>query len=171
MNPKFFGDSYDLVKRFFCLELLALGYAVTVDPMFTGEWNGAEGDFYHLLGVEAGRQAPSSSSRRRALFLDPDTGVNAAGGKQHVSFDRLVHETEGFELVFSFDQSFSRQADPGSALREKLAALRARGCHAMYYESHARFLFAARARHPIDELREHLVSLGLPASRLIEGGS
>jgi hypothetical protein len=25
MNPSFLGDSYDLVKRFFCFELSALG--------------------------------------------------------------------------------------------------------------------------------------------------
>ena len=36
MNPKFFGDSYDLVKRFLCAELHVVGYCVTVDPMFTG---------------------------------------------------------------------------------------------------------------------------------------
>lgn len=36
MNRKFFGDSYDIVKRFFCVELAALGYSVEVEPMFTG---------------------------------------------------------------------------------------------------------------------------------------
>jgi len=43
--------------------------------------------------------------------------------------------------------------------------------HAMYYDSHARFLFAATAKHPLHELRTHLVSLGLPVSRLLEGGT
>ena len=49
MNPSFIGDSYDLVKRFFCFELRALGYKVVVDPMFTGEWKGRECDFFSLL--------------------------------------------------------------------------------------------------------------------------
>ena len=34
MNAEFFGDSYDLVKRFFCQELKELGYKVWIDPMF-----------------------------------------------------------------------------------------------------------------------------------------
>ena len=51
MNPDFLGDSYDLVKRFFCHELTALGYVVVIDPMFTGTWNEREQDFYRLIGA------------------------------------------------------------------------------------------------------------------------
>jgi hypothetical protein len=50
MNPKFFGDSYDLAKRFFCGALAALDYDVIIDPMFTGEWNGKEKS--NLLGQD-----------------------------------------------------------------------------------------------------------------------
>jgi hypothetical protein len=56
-------------------------------------------------------------------------------------------------------------------MREKLAALQVQGCYAMYYDSHARFLFVATERHPLDELHVHLVSLGLPASRLLTSGT
>jgi hypothetical protein len=167
MNLAFFGDSYDLVKRFFCGELSSLGYSVAVDPMFTGAWGGAERDFYRLIGV-APDASPGRSSNSTALFLDPDTGVRGTAGTQHVSFGRLAEQASNHTLVFSFDQSFSHQLDPVVVMTEKLAALQALGCHAMYYNSHARFLFAAKQKGAIDELRDHLVSLGMPAKRLLQ---
>lgn len=38
MNPTYFGDSYDVVKRFFCDMARAAGYVVYIDPMFTEVW-------------------------------------------------------------------------------------------------------------------------------------
>ena len=167
MNPGFLGDSYDLVKRFFCRELVALQYEVVVDPMFTGTWGNRETQFYRLIGAtpKAVGAAPTAGT---ALFLDPDTGVDSNGGKQHVSCDRVVREATTHELVFSFDQSFSRQAKPRDVMQAKLAAVSSCGGRAMYYDSHARFLFVSLKEHPLQELREHLVSLGLPAERLLE---
>ena len=73
MNQKYLGDSYDLVKRFFCNILAMLGYEVVIDPMFTGEWNGKEETFYGLIGARPLAKTPNS--RLTALFIDPDTGV------------------------------------------------------------------------------------------------
>ena len=166
MNPLYLGDSYDLVKRFFCRELSLLGYSVSVDAMLTGDWNSSERDFYRLIGA-----APLNDevpiSNRAALFLDPDTGINARGGKQHASFERIAKECASYELVFAFDQSFSRQAKAKDVMRKKLSALRGEGCHGMYYDSHARFVFVANERSVLDELQIWLVSLGLPESRLL----
>jgi hypothetical protein len=166
VRPSFHGDSYDLVKRFFCHELAALGYVVVIDAMFTGTWNGKEQDFYRLLGAVS-REASPPGTVQSALFLDPDTGINSKGGKQHVSFDRLAQEASAFAIVFAFDQSFSRQAQADEVMNGKLAAFEARGCSAMYYDSHARFLFLSRQKHRLSELRAHLVSLGLPSERLV----
>ena len=170
MNPTYFGDSYDLVKRFFCGELSALGYTVVVNPMLTGNWNGTEQQFYRLIGA-----SPHTPQRERtgrvALLPDPDTGVHQRASKQHISLQQLTLATSSHALVFSFDQSFSRQAKPGVAMREKLATIEAQGCHGMYYDSHARFLFAAANEEPLHELRAHLVSLSLPASRLLKSGT
>ena len=167
MNQSFLGDSYDLVKRFFCHELTVLGYGVLIEPMFTDNWNGKEDNFFRLVGATPTLISHPSSSRT-ALFFDPDTGINEKGGKQHVSFDRLAQETKEYELVFSFDQSFSRQAKASLVMQQKLAALQDRGCHAMYYDSHARFLFTSTRRIYLNELRLHLVGLGLPSERLVQ---
>ena len=167
MNPDYFGDSYDLVKRFFCRELSLLGYSVAVDPMLTGIWSANEREFYRLIGAEP-VESTTPIPKRAALFLDPDTGINEKGGKQHASFDRLARGTANYELVFAFDQSFSRQEKAKDVMRGKLSALRARGCHGMYYDSHARFVFVATERSVLNELQLQLLSLGLPESRLLK---
>ena len=163
MNPSYFGDSYDLAKRFFCQELALLGYTVSVDAMLTGDWNGTEQQFYQLIGARPteGQCAPS------ALFVDPDTGVHSSGSRKHITYERMAELSLAHRLVFSFDQSFSRQHVAKAVMERKLARLQSLGCHAMYYDSHARFLFTARQQEPIQELRSHLLLLGMPASRLV----
>lgn len=170
MNPKFVGDSYDLVKRFFATELASLNYAVSIEPMFTGDWGDSKSGFHRLIGMASDRK-PSGVKQRRALFFDPDTGVNESGGKRHVSFARLVDAADTYDLVVSFDQAFSRRDEPSRAMRAKLAHLQRLGCCAMYYDSHARFLFASRDAGCVDRWRDHLVSLGLPKRRLLCGGA
>ena len=167
MNPAYFGDSYDLVKRFFCRVLSVLGYLVEVDAMLTGSWSGTEDSFYRLIGAPAHGKTPTEGGPR-ALLVDPDTGVKHSASLRHVSFARIAEHAKNFHLVFSFDQSFSRQGKASVLMREKLATLKALGCAAMYYDSHARFVFASANERPIHELRAHLVSLGLPQRRLVE---
>ena len=163
MNPKYFGDSYDIVKRFFCAELKTLGYAVSVQAMLTGDWQGTEADFYRFIGGNE----QNSTLARHALFFDPDTGVHARPSSQHISLRQLCDAATHHDLAFSFDQSFSRQHSPGDVMRQKLLSLSEMNCHGMYYDSHARFLFASSNCGVIDELERHLTSIGLPAWRLI----
>jgi len=169
MDPLFFGDSYDIVKRFFCGELAALGYEVVADPMFTGDWGESQRHFFNF--IKSKPLAEASQPSRRALFLDPNTGVNGKGSMRHVSIDRLAREAAGYEIVFSFDQSFSRQFKPGEVMASKLSALQEHGCHGMYYDSHARFIFLSRTARSLGEVHAHLVSLGLPAKRLLRSGT
>jgi hypothetical protein len=72
MNPQWFGDSFDIVKKYFVENLKEIGYHVVVDPLLTGEWNGFEQKFYHFLGASLLREPYSEKS---ALLLDPDTGI------------------------------------------------------------------------------------------------
>jgi hypothetical protein len=167
MRPEFLGDSYDIVKRFFCETLRSLGYTVYIDPQITGDWSGQETTFYRFLGVEP-RAGAKSASPLTALFLDPDTGVNEKGSLSHVSYERLAAEAKSYALVFAFDQAFSRAGDAGAKLQTKLNALAELGCAALYYASHAHFLFVSRDHEHLQRLRSELVSLGLPPSRIVE---
>lgn len=166
MNPKYRGDSYDIVKRFFCEALRTLGYTVYIDPMLTGEWPGNEAEFYAFLGVKHVRSFKSNHSRT-ALFIDPDTGVSERASVTHASFDRLAQSLEQHTIVFAFDQSFSRSSKPEEQMIRKLTELKSRGCKGFYYDSHARFLFASRTDNHLQSLQEHLLALGLPDSRVL----
>lgn len=171
MNRKYLGDSYDLVKRFFCSILTALGYEVVIDPMFTGEWgNGEQEAFYLLIGASPAT-TPIPNSRRTALLIDLDTGIRERGGRQHVSFDRIATEVNIHALVFVFDQSFSYQEDRHAIMREKLTAMTNRGCHCFYYDSHARFLFASLEVDALNVLLSRLREIGMPGSRLFQIGT
>jgi hypothetical protein len=167
VNRNFYGDSYDIVKRFFCTEIAFLGYSVRIEPMLSGESDETEESaFYRFIGSKPWMEG-SPVAIPGALFLDPDTGVRSKDGEKHVSFKRIAEETKKFQLVFAFDQSFSRQAETKKVISEKIAELGKLDCCAMYYNSHARFLFASADRQRLCGLRDHLIELGLPAGRLI----
>ena len=163
MNPMFVGDSYDIVKRFFVGELRTLGYSVKFDGCYTGDWRPDEKQrFLKLISMDM----PSVTTNRRALFLDPDTGVREKRGPKHVTFDRIAEETKKHELVVAFDQSFSYGCNYAEAIADKSKKMKERNCHSMFYDSHARFLFASGKASSIRKLRQHLISLGLPRARL-----
>ena len=153
MNRKFFGDSYDLVKRFFIQQLSELDYAVHADLLLTGDWGENEVAFRKLVGLGASPSGPESRNYRKALFLDPDTGVRETRGRRHVSYERLAGEVETYDLVLAFDQSFARGSDSDALIRHKLKELGRRNCFGMYYDSHARFLFVSQSHGILEECR------------------
>jgi hypothetical protein len=166
MNREWFGDSYDIVKRFFVRELRSLGYRVYVDPMPSGEWGPIEPAFLTFLGALHIREA--QLPHRSALFLDPDTGIADRPSRTHVSIARIIGHLKEHEIVFVFDQSFARAAVQLPQLQAKLANIQEHGGHAFYYDSHARFLFASLSSESLDALRNALLEAGLPEHRLVQ---
>jgi hypothetical protein len=175
MNALWFGDSYDIVKRFFVDQLRTLGYEVFVDPMPTEEkeWVPYEDRFLRLMVARHVRSHKGAS--HSALLLDPDTGVTSSRTARHANTDRRKHSSIGdikselhrHEIVFAFDQSFSRAVPAVTQMLNKMSALREEGVHAFYYDSHARFLFCSFSRQQLDAVRMQLTGVGLPAARLI----
>ena len=49
MNPRLFGDSFDIVKRFFIKILKDAGYEVYVEPMFTLALHKSSIFYYSLI--------------------------------------------------------------------------------------------------------------------------
>ena len=166
MNPQWFGDSFDIVKRFFIGNIREMGYQVFVDPMLTGEWNGLENKFYGFLGA-APLESFATSSGRTALLLDPDTGIAQKPTKRHVTIGMIVNYLQEHEIVFSFDQSFSRGGDALEQMCKKLSLLKKEGAAGFYYNSHARFLFSAKSPEVLANLKRHFVAVGLPEKRFI----
>jgi len=165
MNPQWFGDSFDIVKRYFVENLKTVGYHVVVDPMLTGEWNGVEDRFYHFLGVSPLGQLYDG---RTALLLDPDTGIGKKETKRHVTITTIAAHLKNYEIVFSFDQSFSRGGNATDKMKEKLGKLEATGNVGFYYDSHARFLFAANTVESLNTVEQQLILSGLPENRLFK---
>ncbi len=165
MNPQWFGDSFDIVKRFFVENLNEIGYHVVVDPMLTGEWDGLEHKFYEFLKAHP---LNVKSNKKTALLLDPDTGVGIKKTKQHVTIKCIAEQLSKHDVVFSFDQSFSRGGNATEKITEKLMLLKETGNYGFYYDSHARFLFAAKSIEILKEVEQQLLSSGLPASRLFK---
>jgi hypothetical protein len=165
MRSEWFGDSYDIVKRFFVTEITALGYAVFVNPMASGNWAAVEPDFLRLLGARHVRDAVGNGAT--ALLIDPDTGLSERGSASHATFDQIIAALNDHDLVIVFDQSISRAAAPLGQLTSKLRRLDGCGVYAFYYDSHARFLFASRSPEPLAALRAALVATGLPDTRLV----
>ncbi|NOX33419.1 MAG: hypothetical protein GXP56_06725 [Deltaproteobacteria bacterium] len=165
MNPQWFGDSYDIVKRFFIEQLNAAGYQVLVDPMLTGEWNELKTDFYRFLKASP---LTEKSTRKSALLLDPDIGIGKKKTKQHITIGDIADHLLRHEVVFSFDQSFSRVGNATEKIQEKLMLLKKTGNYGFYYDSHARFLFAAKSSEILYEVEQQILSSGLPSKRIVK---
>ena len=121
MNGAWFGDSYDIVKRFFVGELQSLGYRVCVDPMPSGDWESHEAAFLRFVGVIHVRDA--EETRQSALLIDPDTGIGNRPSRKHASLDAIVAHLQRHEIVMVFDQSFSRSGVAAEQIQGKLQRL------------------------------------------------
>jgi hypothetical protein len=120
MNESWFGDSSDVVKRFFVEVIKANGYAVYADGMFTGHWR-SEADFFRFLG--ANDVDGAVVVRPSALFLDPDTGVGNRLSKRHTTVAAIVERLREHDIVFVFDQAFSRALPARRQAMQKLRKL------------------------------------------------
>lgn len=166
MNPDYFGDSYDVVKRFWCEVARSLGYAMYIDPMFTGDWTSRQrAAYFRFIGARpVSASIPSSPA---ALLIDPDKGIRDVPGRFHTTFDAIASRCQEFALVIAFDQSFARGPDVRNDLARKLHSLRDLGVRGLYYDSHARFLICSKVPGPPMRFRKALVEAGLPAERFV----
>ncbi|MCG8349098.1 MAG: hypothetical protein MI924_15110 [Chloroflexales bacterium] len=137
MKDSWFGDSYDIVKRYFISELKAIGYHVVFDPSFMTEMNDAE-QFYRFVGAS---DLHEGKTGKTAIVLDPDTGIGKKRRKTtHVSVACIVEKTDKYNIVPTFDQSFSWSTSNQKQMERKLTEIRKRGRYGFYYNSHASFL-------------------------------
>ena len=104
MKDSWFGDSYDIVKRYFISALKTIGYQVVFDPDFMIEMNEVR-RFYHFVGASDQHE---SNSRKIAVIPDPDTGTGEKRKRTHVSLSYIIEKTDDYDIVLTFDQSFNR---------------------------------------------------------------
>lgn len=166
MNPVWFGDSYDIVKRYFADILKAMGYTVYAEPMFTVKDGRFEKKYFEFIGVEP---LTNEHEGKSVLLVDPDTGIGSTRSPKHVLVDDLVEYSKHYEIVLTFDQSFSRGSNAERAMSIKLGKLEGMNCHGFYYDSHARFLFCAKNKTVLRSVATALKNDGMPMRRIFVG--
>jgi len=186
LKLKYFGDSYDIVKRSLLRWLGAYG-AWVAHPMFTEHVSSDQAAaFSLLLGVpllsldiikaETDRESYFARARRCPdhLFLDPDTGLRLTAnraknapsylfGSEIIS---IVRERPTL-LTLVFDQSLPRGREP-EQLAGKLAFLYNQGIASIAYVSHACFILMGTNKELVKKALELIqCESGLPTSRFV----
>jgi len=168
MNPDHFGDSYDLVKRFFIEVLKSEGYTVYVDPVFTGNYAEME-DKYYLLIRAKHKPAGRPRSKMPALFIDPDKGISEKETDKHVTIQKLVEllSTCQYTLIMVFDQSYRRVKNPSKKqqMSKKLSDFSDKHVFGFFFKSHANFFFGSLDKNLVAKHRRELIRLGIPSNR------
>ena len=98
MRSKYFGDSYDIVKRFFIGILTGLKYKIELELILPNGEDKFKEKFTKFLGANKA----SNESSKTALFIDPDTGIKLEGRfrkNKHISLDTIVNRCDSYKLV------------------------------------------------------------------------
>ena len=186
---KYFGDSYDIVKKSLIAWLGEFGswYA---HPMFTEPVTPNQAAlFARFLGanlVSAEELTPKTdrvayfSACRSAgnLFLDPDTGIRLSPRRDSKSINYVfgpelieLSHARPESLMLVFDQSYSR-GNQKPQIQEKLAYLANYNVYGFAYWSHAPFLVLSARVELVERAHDKLLEAsGLPPSRLVRFGA
>jgi len=169
MNPKYLGDSYDIVKQSLLRWLSSIGPWIT-HPMFTELVSPKQADdFATLLGTRLLSQDLLTNTVDRVaylapvcechehVFLDPDTGIRLKPTRGQKA-PAYVFATELIQiagvcpdkLLLVFDQSLPRGAER-QKMQEKLQFFQIQGVYAFAYVSHACFVLLGRNKSIVGE--------------------
>jgi len=169
MNRCYLGDSYDAVKRLW-QQVLADNAPLYAEPRFIPIE--LQPDFTRLTGI------PILSNQHSAHFSilnDPDTGIRLPGESNqsvalsHTSTAAILDQLRQRRpsCIITFDQSHYRhiKLKQDEQRLAKMRSLSDGGGFSFYYVSHAPFLFAFSTITALQEIRELLLSTGIPESR------
>lgn len=181
---QYFGDSYDVVKRFL-LSTLAPGTTWAAFPMFTHAVSATEIEALEaFLGVRVVTSEPLQEDTDRAkhlvalaehrhVFLDPDTGIKlkASRGKDATKYVfapeiEMLCRAEPGRLLLVFDQSVGRGSERAHA-SAKITHFAERGISSFAYMSHACFMVLSSSAEQCRHARERLLSSGMPQARVL----
>jgi len=186
VNPKFLGDSYDIVKQSLLRWLAGMG-TWTSHPMFTESISSEQANaFSRLLGTrllsldtlthDTDRDAYLTPVRdcKDHVFLDPDTGIRikpTRGLKApcYLFGTELVAiaDARPERLILVFDQSLQRGAER-KQLESKLSYFANQGVLGVAYVSHACFVLVGKNRSVLESAFETLKRVSsLPESRFL----
>jgi hypothetical protein len=169
MKRDYLGDSYDAVKRLWA-QVLVDWAPLHSEPRFIP--TELRPDFTRLTGIPMLLDfAPS----RYSILNDPDTGIRLPGeenqieSRTHIALATIQRQLQQSSprAVITFDQSDYRHSElkRDEQRLAKMRYLTDAGMFAFYYVSHAPFLFAFPDAESRGQLRERLLTFGIPESR------
>jgi hypothetical protein len=167
MDKKYLGDSYDLVKRFFCQVLSPIANLYAHPKFVPFEMRGS------YTKVTTVPILPDTGPEGHfGILLDPTTGIPLpTGGANSTSTDYVrlefivdLDEKRHPDYMICFDQSHHRQheLDKKKQRELKMRFLHQSGLSSFYYVSHAPFLFVAHTSEALDHVFDLLISVGIP---------
>ena len=172
MRDIYLGDSYDLVKRFWCEALQPIAPLLAHPRFVPVEIRDRFSKLTTIPILDISR-IPDTPF---AIFLDPHTGIPLPSGSAHgatpahASLPFIVEFIEKYHPSFliCFDQSVHRRHRLTSVEQRgsKRDYLRDLGISSFYYVSHAPFLFVAERNRTLFAIRKRLIDLGIPESRI-----
>jgi hypothetical protein len=184
MRLKYFGDSYDIVKRALLQWLAPLGQWY-VQPLFTDDVSPQQAAvFARFLGARLVDPFLARTGKEREmaldackgtgnLLMDPDVGVvlpqtGKTVKRTHLSATALqvLCTSNPGHVIMSFDQALRREA-PEESLRSKVVWLSERQTAAIAFQSHASFVLCSSSADRVGEVTRLLQEAGLPDSRLV----
>ena len=167
MKRELLGDSYDMVKRLWA-DLLKKAAPLYADPVFYKD-RVLQREFTRLTRIQ---MKVGQTSGVFSILLDPDTGISLTGkpSPRHVTTEYIAKRLResGAKYVVTYDQSYRREkTKPRQQRQEKMTEMiKKHHCPSFYYVSHTSFLFAAKSRQDLRELRTIIEKAGVPASKL-----
>jgi hypothetical protein len=169
MKRDYLGDSYDAVKRLW-QQALAEWAPLYAEPRFIPE--DLQADFTRLTRVPMLHDAPSGPY---SILNDPDTGIrlpnedNQTQSRRHIALPTICEQLRlgAARSVITFDQSDYRlrELKLDQQRQAKMRYLAKEGLFAFYYVSHAPFLFTFLSADARQQLRQRLLSFGIPDAR------
>lgn len=188
MRMQFFGDSYDIVKKFL-IRSLAPDAEWLAFPMFTHKVKRKDVEaFEKFLGVRIASETVITATtdrpqllrapvHHRHIFIDPDTGIRLRATKglnsaKYIFGSELITlcNESPERLLLVFDQSVPRGGERRS-IEDKLGYFRKNNICSFAYLSHACFVVLSASGPACQEAYDRLLDSGLPASRLFTGGN
>lgn len=186
MHLGYFGDTYDLAKRFL-MQCLAPKGPWGIVPMFTDDWSDAQiAEYERLLGgtvlntncIKGTRnrhQATTAGDWNGHVFIDPDTGVPLPDSDErstsHLLLDEIVREAmeRPEHIILVFDQSYAnaKLRNKVEPMKQKLAHLEGKGIECFGYLGQASFLILSCDSDALEQAKRNLLDAGVPSNRLI----
>ena len=169
MKRAYLGDSYDVLKRFWATSLGSIA-PLYYHPKFVPL--DIRKEYELVTSIPILGEIPNS---KFGVLLDPHTGiplpsdfdVRVTASHAPLSFIVDFCQTNDPEFIVCFDQTHHRthELDKLGQLKLKTNYLEARRIFSFYYLSHAPFLFASSSAETANQIRDHLISLGIPEAR------